>query len=198
MNADDKFQQLWRSKKAAPAPDIKALLEKAASVKRAVKRKLILTYALLTATIVWACWIVARSHPKMVTTWIGVALAILAILLYIASSVGLIKQLYSKGQEVAPVQQYLQNMLQIREKQRRLQRGILNAYFILLFSGLALYMIEYTRYLPAGTTLVIYGAVAVWGLINWFYFRKKAIAKQEAAFGAVIGKLESVIADTEG
>ncbi|SHK94750.1 hypothetical protein SAMN05444266_101686 [Chitinophaga jiangningensis] len=197
MNADDKFQQLWRSRKTAPAPDIKALLEKAAKVKGAVKRKLILSYVLLIATIFWACYIVAMSRPKMITTWIGVALAIMAILLYLASSAGLIKQLFAKGQEEVPVQEYLQNMLQIREKQRYLQRGILNAYFILLFSGLALYMIEYTSHLSITTTLMIYGAVTVWGLINWFYFRKKAIAKQEQSLGAVISKLEAVIADTK-
>ncbi|MBV7532355.1 hypothetical protein [Chitinophaga sp. sic0106] len=197
MNADDKFQQLWRSKKTAPAPDIKALLAKAAKVKGAVKRKLILSYVLLTATIIWICCIVAWSHPKMITTWIGVVLAIVAILLYLASSAGLIKQLFAKGQEEVPVQEYLQNMLQIREKQRHLQRGILNAYFILLFSGLALYMIEYARRLPATTAALVYGAVTVWGLINWFYFRKKAIAKQEQSLGAVISKLEAVIADTK-
>ncbi|NIG53087.1 hypothetical protein [Chitinophaga sp. Cy-1792] len=195
MSVEDKLQKLWQSKKTAPAPSKEALLKKAFQVKTGLRRKLIRTSILLIITSVWIIYVVAAAKPTMITTWIGTAMALIAMFLFLFSSTKMMQMLSNDQHTDLPVVDYLQHMVQVREKQRFMQTTIMKIYFILLGAGVCLYMIEYTQTYQLPVRLFIFALVLGWMAFTWFILGKRVIKKQESAVTEVIERLQSLIKD---
>ncbi len=83
---------------------------------------------------------------------------------------------------------YLQQLLSLKRKQQFLQGIMTNLYFILLSTGLFLYMIEYTMRMKLSMGIVCYAITAGWIAFNWFYIKPKTIRKQREKIDGLINK----------
>ena len=80
--------------------------------------------------------------------------------------------------------------IDIKAKQQYMQTTMLNLYFVLLSTGIGLYMYEYTQLMTAFWGIFVYGITSIWILFNWFYLRPKQIKKQQSKLDEIIGKFE--------
>lgn len=69
---------------------------------------------------------------------------------------------------------------------------MLNLYFVLLSTGIGLYMFEYASRMTMFWGLFTYAITAVWILFNWLYLRPRQIKKQQTKLDEIISKFESI------
>lgn len=184
------FNELWGGQKAEQ-PTTKDLLFKLNSFKKKNRNKIIISNVILILTSLFILFVWYYYQPQLVTTKIGIVLIILAMLVFVISlnqSLGLFK----KTNELESNQQYLKALLIIKEKQQFMQTTILNLYFVLLSTGITLYMYEYTYYMTLFWAFFAYGITALWILFNWFYLRPKQIKKQRTKLNEIISKFENI------
>src|SRR5450432_1890856 len=83
MNTNDDFKSLWNQQVLSAIPDVNEIFRKANSLKKKTRNKLLLTNFLLACTTAYIIYIVFAFHPQMLTTKLGVVLAILAMVSYL-------------------------------------------------------------------------------------------------------------------
>ncbi|WP_158730198.1 MULTISPECIES: hypothetical protein [unclassified Flavobacterium] len=188
MGSSIDFKDLW-SKQTVSPPDINELLVKLKQFKNKGIRKLILTSILLVATIGFVAFIWYIFQPQLITTKIGITLTILAMLVFMF--------FYSKlavsykaidGQQSNT--EYLQNLIAIQVKQKFLQSRVLSLYFILLGTGICLYLYEYALKMPLYIAIATYFVTLSWFALNWFYLRPKQVKKERDKINDLISKFE--------
>ncbi len=189
MKNKEDIKELWDQQKT-DLPDSNELIEKAGKFRRKNLTRLILTNAALIFTSVFIGFIWFYFQPKMITTKIGITLCILAMVMYLVVYNRIIP-LLQKSFLTDSSSDYLHKLLKLKEKQRFLQSTILNIYFIVLSTGLFLYMIEYTSRMNIFWKISSYVIVMIWFGITWFYLRPKRIKKEEKAINEIITKFES-------
>ena len=191
MSNNIDFKSLWDNGSKGPVPDASAIFKRGAQLHRATRIHLLLTNTLLAATIVLVSWVGIHFKPEMLTTKIGLVLIIGSIVFYMVNTMGYINLLYKSNMDES-TQQYLNHLLQIKQKQERLNTTMTTIYFILLTSGLALYLIEYTAKGSLTFRLTFYSLTFSWMIFNWVYIHPRMIKKQRNGWGAVIKKLEEI------
>lgn len=191
MDANNiKFNELWSGQKAEQ-PATKDLLLKMDNFKKSTRKRIIITNIILVFTSIFILYIWYYYQPQLVSTKIGIVLTILAMAIFVISlnqSLGLFK----KTNEAESNQKYLKNLLAIKEKQQFMQTAMLNLYFILLSTGIALYMFEYTSLMTTFWAVFAYGITGLWILFNWFYLRPRQIKKQRTKLNEIISKFENI------
>ncbi|MCW3466292.1 hypothetical protein [Chitinophaga nivalis] len=192
MSAENNFKNIWQRQTAAPAPAATVITQKARQYQKAIRNKLLLGILLLLATLPVIIFIVYVAQPQRLTTIIGIVLACIAIVSYIAVAGNLLRLVYRRQPDGLPVKQQLEQMVRIRYQQSFLQKQVLTAYFILLSTGIFLYMIEYALHYNLTGQLLAYGITSLWLAFNWFYIRPKTIHKQQAGLNEIISQLELV------
>lgn len=192
MNNDQDLRSIWLRQKTAASPSEKELMAKAGRVKRKARNTIIFSFLLLIATLVFISVIVYIAKPQMLTTKIGTALVVLAIVTYLAASGNILQVFLRKDKQDASVKQYLDQLLMIRARQRFLQNTVLSVYFILLCAGIFLYMIEYASKMSVTGRLLAYGITALWFGFNWLYLRPRVIRKQSSRLNDVVAQLEKI------
>ncbi len=197
MDNNDDLKALWGAGVAAPAPDITALLTRATTVKRKARNKMIWGNLLLVLTSIFIAWVWIHYQPQMLTTKIGIVLCILAMLLYIVTSTSMLQFLFRSEPDMDTAS-YLAQMLRLRQQQEYLQKTIMTAYYILLSTGMALYMIEYATMLGRRYGLIAYLVTFGWIGLAWFYIRPRTARKQLAPINEVIKQLEQVQQQLKG
>lgn len=188
MSATD-FKQLWQSQPTAPV-DQDEIMAKAAKLRQSVWRKTLMGNIVLSLTLAFVIFILIYYKPQMATTKIGILLTVIAIVMQIIAAGKLIPM--AKSNAKASPAHYLSQLLQIRKKQAHLQTTVMNLYFILLCSGIFLYLYEYTVRMALFGMLLTYGLTAIWFAISWFYLRPRTIRKQNAQLEEAIRNLESI------
>ena len=190
MRNDLDLKQLW-DRQDAIIPDAKELFEKARGFGRGNLRKLYITNLLLITTSAFIIFIWHHYQPAMITTRLGMIFIILAMLLYLLvynQMIPLLKNIsYEKNNN-----EYLEQLLKFKRKQLFLQNTMTNIYFILLTTGLCMYMIEYALRMNLLWRISSYALTILWIAINWFYFRPKTIRRQQAKLNGLIDKFETV------
>jgi hypothetical protein len=167
------------------------LLQKIEGVKKASYKNLIVTTVLFAVTSLFICWIWLTYNPQFITTKLGIVLIILAMAIYgysLNQQYPLLKNMDSASSNT----EHLTNLLALKKKQQFLQTTMMNLYFILLSSGLGLYLIEYAQMMPTFWAIFAYAITGLWMLFNWFYIRPKTIKKQQAKLNDIIGKFENI------
>ncbi len=190
MNTNIDFKQIW-NKQEATVPEIKELLKKATIYKRKSLIKLLLlnTTMILTSVFIGLIWY--YFQPELVSTKLGIVLVILAMMIQLATSNRMLPNLFKSNAETTS-KQYLQQLIELQKKQLFQQTTVMSIYFILLSIGLALYMYEYTLRMTLTWALVAYGITTLWIAINWFYFRPKAIKKQNKKMNILLDKFKEM------
>lgn len=184
------LNELWKGQKAEH-PNDKDLLLKIDMFKKSNIKRIILINTIFVVISVFVLFIWVYYQPQMITTKIGIILTILAMAIFTISSNRSLK-LFKKANETQSNYQYLENLLAIKEKQLFMQTVLLNLYFIMLSTGIALYIYEYTLRMTILGTIFAYGITGLWILFNWFYLRPKQIKKQQGKLNEIISKLENI------
>ncbi len=184
------LRKLWGQQKSTP-PSIAELFKTAKEFKSARINKLIVLNVVLLLSVAFMGSIWFYFQTELWTTKVGISLMVLAMLLFFAAYNTAIPLLIKIGEDLNS-KQYLQQLLQLKEKQRYLQTTMLNIYFLLLSLGIGLYMYEFVARMPIIWGGLAYALVLVWMLVNWFYWRPKTIAKQEKEINELINKFKTL------
>lgn len=191
MNTNNiNFNELWSGQKVEQ-PATKDLLLKINNFKNSYRKRIIFTNIILVCTSIFILLIWYYYQPQFLSTKIGIILTILAMVIFVFSlnqSLGLLKKI----NESESNQQYIKTLLIIKEKEQFMQTTMLNLYFVLLSTGIALYMYEYTSRMTMFWAFSAYGITALWILFNWVYLRPKQIKKQQSKLNEIISKLENI------
>lgn len=147
-------------------------------MKQSNLRKLVFTNILLIATSIFIISIWIHYQPQFLTTKIGIILTILAMAVFLFAYNNSYS-LFKSDKNSQSNSEYLKDLLSIKAKQKFMTTTMLNLYFILLSTGIGLYMYEYTSRMKPVWGLVTYGITFIWILFNWLYLRPKQIKSKE-------------------
>ncbi len=190
MSADIDFKALWNHEETS-VPDVKEIFKKAGQLNRKTRNKIWRANILLSLTVIFIMWVCWRYQPQMITTKIGIVLVIIAIASLLAATNQLLPLLFKANLETDS-HQYLDQLIHIKHKQEFLNKTMLTVYFILLSSGIFLYMLEYAGRGGLVFKSAAYGITFAWIAFNWFYIRPKTIKKKQKAINDIIVKLELI------
>ena len=184
------FKYLWK-KQSVSQPDMKDLLSRVSRFKKAGLRSLWMVNILLFLTTVFIVFIWIYYQPEFLSTKIGIVLTILAMVIYVIAFNKLFAP-YRNIDATQTNQEYLQNLIVIKKKQQFMQTKMMSLYFLLLTTGICLYMYEYASRMSALGASLCYGITLLWMAFNWFYIRPKQIKKQQSKVNALIEKFEEM------
>ena len=190
MDNNIDFKNLWKQQTVSP-PNIEELLSKLNHFKKISMRKLILTNVLLIATSAFIIFIGYYYQPKFISTKIGIILTIMAMMIFLLVY-NKLAVFYKTIDGTQSNSEYLQKLISIKTKQQFLQSKVLSLYFIVLGSGLCLYMYEYTCRMTLFWGIFTYVVMLAWIGFTWFYLRPKEIKKEQAKVNGLIAKFEAV------
>ena len=184
------FKDLWK-KQTVNQPDMKDLLSRVSKFKKAGLRSLWITNVLLFLTTACIVFIWIYYQPEFVSTKIGIVLTILAMVIYVFAFNKLLTP-FRNIDATQTNQEYLQKLILIKKKQQFMQTKMMSLYFLLLTTGICLYMYEYASRMSVLGASLCYGITLLWMAFNWFYIRPKQIKKQQSKINALIEKFEEV------
>lgn len=190
MDTNIDFKNIWKQQ-TAPKPNIEELLQKLKKFKNENLRKLILTNLLLIVTSLGIGFIWYWYQPQLVSTKIGIVLVILAMVIFLLVYNRMFMIFY-RIDNTKSNSEYLQNLYLVKYKQKFMQTTMLNLYFIMLFSGICLYMYEYAAKMSSVSAILVYAATFIWIGFNWLYIRPKTIKKQQGKIDGLINKFEEI------
>lgn len=190
MSADIDFKALWNHEETS-VPDVKEIFNKAGQLNRKTRNKIWRANILLSLTVIFIMWVCWYCQPQMISTKIGIVLITVAIASLLTATNQLLPLLFKVNLETDS-RQYLDQLIHIKHKQEFLNKTMLTVYFILLSSGVFLYMLEYAGRGSLVFQLVAYGMTFAWIAFSWFYIRPKTIKKQQKAINDIIVKLELI------
>jgi hypothetical protein len=182
------LKELW-DKQELSIPDTKELFKNIRVFKRKKLYALITTNVALFLTCVFISYVWYAFQPEMITTKIGIVLAILAMALYLFIYNQIIPLLVRTEYDMNS-NQYLQQLIKLKEKQFLLQTTVLNMYCMLLSAGFFLYLIEYAFRMKLVWAIISYSVTFLLIAIVWFYYRLRKIKKEQAKVSELINKIE--------
>jgi len=184
------FNNIWKAQ-AVPGPDLKALYDKIKSYKAKRLRRLIFTNICLILTSAFIASIGFWTQPERLTTWAGILLAILAMVLFLMVYNRMIP-LYRSLDDHSDSRRFMENLVVVKQKEAFLQRRMMNLYFILLSAGIALYMIEYVSRMELKWGIVVYLVTFLWIGLNWWVIRPRQIRKEQEKINTIIEHFQKV------
>lgn len=190
MSDNINFKDLW-AKQTSIVPNPENLFLEIKKMKKTNMRRLVLANCLLIATAVFIIFVWVYYQPQFLTSKIGIILIILAMTIYLYAfnkSYSLFKDRLNSQSN----RNYLKDLLAIKAKQLFMQTSMLNLYFVLLSTGIGLYMYEYTSRMTIFWGMFAYGITALWILFNWLYLRPRQIKKQQSILDEIISKVEII------
>jgi len=189
-NNDINLKNIWQQQKVNQ-PDLKEFRNKLTQFKNSGLRKFIISNILLIATTGFILIIWYYFQPQLITSKIGMALVIFAMVIYLF----FYNKLFSVLNRIDKTQAnngYLHSLNLIKVKQKYIQTTILNLYFLMLSLGICLYLYEYTSLMTSIWAVFTYACTFIWIGFNWFYIRPKTIKKQRSKLEELICKLEAL------
>lgn len=190
MNSEIDFKQLWSGRQVSQ-PSVENIYKKVNDYKKSRLWKTILlnTTLVITALVIVFIW---RSYTSnYASTKIGIVFIVLAIAVFLVFSNKNLRT-YTRLKPSTSNQEYLQNLLEIKRRQKFLQTKIMSLYFMLLSSGLGLYMYEYAVKMPGFWAIFSYAVAGGWILFAWFYMRPRQIKKENAKIDEVIKRITEI------
>lgn len=190
INNNIDFTNIWKQQKDVQ-PNKDELLNKLKKYKKSNIKRLFISNVLLIATSGFIIFIWFYYQPQFITTKLGIVLTILAMSIYLFAY----NKQYSFFNSLDATQSnidYLKSLTALKNKQKFIQTTMLSIYFIMLSTGICLYMYEYTSRMTMFWAIFTYGITLTWIAINWFYLRPKTIKKQQTKLNELIEKFETV------
>ncbi len=184
------FNKIWKSQ-PVPGADFQALYDKVKGYKSSRLRKLWFTNTALISTSIFIALVGYWSSPTLLTTWIGVFLAIAAMLIFLFVY-NRVLPLYRSLDQHTDSRMFMENLLAVKRKEAFLQKQMMSVYFLLLSGGLVLYMYEYVIRMGRLWGWVTYGVLLMWMSFNWWVLRPRQIRKEQEKINSLIARLEEV------
>lgn len=191
----ENFKDLWQ-KQTSIQPGIEDLRLKLKYFKQRNVRKIIITNILLLTTCAFIIFIWYYFQPRLITTKLGIILSVLAMLIFLFSYNKLFS-VYNRIDQSETNNNYLKNLIELKNRQKFIQTTMMNLYFLLLSTGVCLYMIEYTSRMPLIWQLFSYLIFFAWIAFNWFYIRPRTIKKQNIKLDELIEKFKDINAQLD-
>lgn len=193
MNTETYLKTLWNKEKAPVMPEAEALLKKAARLRQLFRLKLIIQTSSLTIIIVVILIAGLKIGHRQMTTTAGLVLMLLGIVSYLITTNQLLPMLLKRG-IVESSQEYLRQLILIQQKNEFLQRVMIDIYFILLSTGLYLYLLQFVRQMGTFKAVLCYLIPSIGMAIAWSYSKRREFNKTSAPLKDTIKKLEEVSA----
>jgi hypothetical protein len=191
MSTEMDFKALWNKQDAGDIPDTKELFAKADNLKRNTRNKLIGLNLMLLATAALVIYIGLNVDHEQVTTKIGIVLIAVAIISYLVAYNQMIPLLFKPSLQ-SNSHEYLTQLISIKRKHEFLNKVMINIYFILLSSGLALYMMQFAFRMSTFWGIFWYVITFSWIALAWFYLRPRGVKKKLKPLNEIIARLEEV------
>ena len=185
------LKTLWHRQNANDIPDSRELFEKAEGLKRRNRNKLIRLNLVLLATAAFILWMGFNIDHEKLTTKIGIAIILIAIASYLIAYNQMAPMLFKTSMESSS-KDYLNQLIGIKRKLEFLNRVMINIYFILLSTGLALYMWQFALKMSSFWAIFWYVITFLWIAFAWFYLRPRGIKKKQKALNEMIIRLEEM------
>lgn len=191
MQNFDELKNVWQNTNSdLPSAEV-ILMENERSRKKMI-RKSIFGIITLGLTFCFITYIGFHYDFELLTTKAGIIITLISICLGIFFNTSLVKLLIKKLDALVDNQNYLNQLKEIRTKQRQIQTTGISVYFLLLTLGIMLYMYEFAkRDLTFG--VIAYSLTLAWIAFNWFYLRKRMIKKQQAEINKQIDNIEKLM-----
>jgi predicted membrane-bound mannosyltransferase len=194
MNNDNiDFKNLWKQQ-IVSKPNLEEFMAQLIKFKKVGLRTYWITTAVLAVTTVVLVCIWVFYRPQFTSTKIGLVLTILAMVVYFV----VYNRVLNPSHYVDVVQSnqnYVQNLIAIKKRQKFMQSTMLSVYFCLLTIGICLYIYEYTRWMSLDASITVYGLTIAWSALNWFYLRPNQMKKQQIIIDELIIKSEEISSD---
>ncbi len=190
MDTNIDFKKIWTSQEK-DIPKVHELFIDVDKLKRNNLLKLIIVNLTLLLTIVCIGFIWYYYRPELITTKIGISLCILAMIIFLVPYNSQWSLLSTQRTEPNS-KDYLQNLIQLKEKQLFQQTTMLSTYFMMLSLGLGLYLFEYISKMTITLAVAVSVITVLWFAINWFYLRPKIIKKQNTKLNKLLDEFKSL------
>lgn len=190
MNNSIDIKDLW-NKQTVPVVNQFDVIKKIKNFRRKRIRKTIILNTIMLLTIFLVVFIWIYFNPQFISTKIGIILTLLPITIVILFNVKVVS-LYKRLDESLSNFDYLNNLLAIKSKEDFMQTKIMYLYFILLSSGISLYMFEYTLYRSLVFGIIAYLALFLWIGVNWFFLRPRIIKKNKQKIDYLLEQIHQI------
>ena len=191
QNFDD-IKNLWQKTGENDLPDAAEILLQVQKARKKILLKTIVGGLILCFTFIFIALLGIHYQFQQWTTQTGIILTLAAIVMGIIFNSKLVQLLLKQSDLTLSNSDYLQQLIRFRSTQRTIQTKGITAYFILLTMGIILYMFEFAqRNLTFG--ICAYAITLAWIVFNWFYTRKRTIAKQQKEINGQIAKIERIL-----
>lgn len=191
MNANIEFGKLWAAQ-TVPVAMQEEVLMRVKHFKVMRIRQLVLNglFLLVSILLIAGIWIV--FEPQQATTKWGMSILITVITVYLISQ-GKVISLYLHLDNATSNEEFLMRSIRIKEREARIQSGLIRAYFIFLSIGIGLYMFEFLVDLHYAKILLIYVAVYAWIGFIWRFARPRLVLQQRQRLDEVVGELSRLV-----
>ncbi|RFM30109.1 hypothetical protein [Deminuibacter soli] len=196
MNNFDDLQQLWQQAAPVETPDAGEVIRQCKKQQRQMIAKGAGLSLLFLGTLVFIILIPIRVPFKLVSTTIGTILVVLAVAAALVVNTGLFAMLLRTSGNTADNVTYLNGLKRYEQRLRFMHTRGISIYFILLGTGMLLYMYEFLRH-NVLTAAAGYALAVGWMLFVWIYIRPRSIKKQTAAITGMISRLENITGQME-
>jgi len=181
------FASLWKKQEVPPA-DREQLLKGIRKLRRASLNRTLFLNISLSATAVAIVLIVVFFKPQLGLTKAGIVFILSSFLLPLTAANRMVP-LYRSLKDTVSNTDYLNTLRRIKQREQLLQTRTMSWYFILLSSGIFLYMYEYARKMELLWAFTAYGSVALWIALNWWVMRPRTIKKNNRRLDALLKQL---------
>ena len=196
MSDFNDIQNLWQSQPAVKIPDVELIIKAANKNRKQMITKNVLALVTLGGTLIFSAYIGLVADFQFVTTKLGIVIIMISISAALIINSQLLSLILNKTNDVASNQDYLNQLIAYRNKQRFFQTKGIAAYFLLLTLGFILYLYEfYARNHAFG--IKAYATTLLWIAFAWFYLRPRRIKKQEKKINDLISQIESISGQLE-
>ncbi len=190
------IQDIWQNAATPEPEDISVIIADIKKKRRQMLRKLLFGIVSLTGALAMIVWVLFGYDAKIITTRIGTIIVIIATLGGIILNSQLLNYLRKPLDPDTDTKAYLAKMKAYQKTQQFMHtRGSL-IYFIVLTTGMILYMYEFTHG-KLFYILLDYGLTLSWIAFAWFYLRPRTIRRESKKLNSVIEHLERIAKQVE-
>ena len=190
------IQDIWQNA-ATPAPeDISVIIADIKRKRRQMLRKLLFGIISLTGALAMIVWVLFGYDAKIITTRIGTIMVIIATIGGIVINSQLLIYLRKPLDTDIDSKAYLAKMKAYQKKQQFMHTSGSLIYFIMLTTGMILYMFEFTHG-KLYYFVLDYGLTLSWIAFAWFYLRPRSIRKESKKLNTIIKHLERIAKQVE-
>jgi len=191
MKEFDNLQELWKQQKQNPLPDVSVIIAKAKKEKQSMTNKIVIQVATLLLAVVAIIMVVAAIDFKMATTYIGVGLMFLTILVFSGIRLYQVYKLKNIDLTQNP-KKVLAELETFYAFQQFVNTKCTLAYFILLNIAFGFYFIEVMQPMSAMLKTIVLVVYIAWMFIAYFFLGKKQKEKEYAKTKAIIDSIRKI------